>query len=562
MKRDLTKLSNKVFDILIIGGGIYGACTAWDAAFRGLSVALIDKGDFGHATSANSLKIIHSGFRYLQHVDIKRMRESIRESMILMKIAPHLIHPLPCVIPTFGHGINSKASLFFALMINDIIGFDRNRMKDPQKLIPRGKIVSKKELNQLIPGFKIKKITGGAIWYDGIVFNSERLTLSFIRSAEKAGSTMANYVKAENFIQKDRRVTGITAKDIFTGKKFDIRAKYVINTTGPWVNEILENSKEEFKTPQFQTALAFNLIIKRQITQKYAMGIFGRAGSEKEIQNSYKKSQVLFLVPWRDCCLIGTKYLPFNGNIDDCKLPKEEIQIFLDEINSTYPGISIKLDEVSFFHTGILPADGINTKTGQVRLIKHYKIIDHLKLDGIDGLISVVGVKLTTARGVAEKTIDLIFKKMKKKPSKVRTTAIPIYGGNINRYESFLNREVEKRPYDLSEKTVRHLIYNYGSQYEDVLKYLDKDINLGKTLHGTSETIKAQVIHAVHEEMALKLADVVFRRTELGTAGNPGDKCLKACADIMAVELKWDEERTKRELNEVKTFYSPKVRML
>src|SRR5215211_1598203 len=145
MNRDLTLLSRNAYDVLVLGGGVYGAWTAWDAALRGLSVALVDKGDFGHATSSNTLRVIHGGFRYLQHGHIRRMRQSIHERMVLMRVAPHLVHPLPFLIPTYGHGMRGKGVLSLALVLNDLIGFDRNYRQDPQNYIPRGRVISKEE---------------------------------------------------------------------------------------------------------------------------------------------------------------------------------------------------------------------------------------------------------------------------------------------------------------------------------------------------------------------------------------------------------------------------------
>ncbi|MCG8605140.1 FAD-dependent oxidoreductase, partial [bacterium] len=191
MERNLSKLQASKFDVLIIGAGIYGAWTAWDAAQRGLSVALIDKGDFGAATSSNSLKIVHGGLRYLQHADIKRVRESTAERRTLMRVAPHLIHPMPCVMPTYGHALRGKEVMQTALFLNDLICFDRNRLSDPQKHIPRGRVVSRKECLRLIPGIDETGLSGGALWHDCQLYNSERMLMSILHSAVNVGAVVA-----------------------------------------------------------------------------------------------------------------------------------------------------------------------------------------------------------------------------------------------------------------------------------------------------------------------------------------------------------------------------------
>lgn len=200
MKRNLEELSNTQFDVLVIGGGIYGACVAYEATLRGLSVALVEKQDFCGATSANSLKTIHGGLRYLQHADFKRMRESIYERRTLMKIAPHLVHPLPVLVPTYGHGLKGIEAMTVALKINDLVSCDRNLgLPDPQKHIPTGRTLSPTECLNTLPGISADGLTGGAIFHDAQVYNSERLVLAYLQSATQLGLRVANYLEVTGF---------------------------------------------------------------------------------------------------------------------------------------------------------------------------------------------------------------------------------------------------------------------------------------------------------------------------------------------------------------------------
>lgn len=545
MKRDLNKLAETTYDLLIIGGGINGACAVWDAALRGLSVALIDKGDFGAATSANSLKIIHGGLRYLQHADFRRMRQSIRERRIFMRIAPHLVHPFPCLMPTYGHFMHGKELLSLALMINDLVGFDRNCLDDPQKHILRGRVVSKKECLRLIPGFDVRNLTGGAIWYDCQMYNSERLTLSFLLSADKAGASVANYVEVKGFFKNGNQVTGVRARDRLTEEELDLRARIVLNTTGPWINRILSllDGRHKDKTP---LSKAINLVT-RPIVEEYAVGV------------PSKDSRLFFITPWGNHSLIGTSYLPYHGAPDDFKVTEEDILCFIDQINEAYPAAALKREDVSFFHGGLLPMAGDNSDTGDVALAKHYRIYDHKKGNGIDGLVSVMGVKYTESRHVARKAVDLIFKKLGKKLPMCITAVTPVHGGRIDRFEEFMREEIKSKPYGLTEEIMRHLVYSYGSEYHRVLKYVNENPDWGQTMPNSSEVLKAEVIHAIQEEMAQKLSDVIFRRTDLGSAGNPGEECLRYCAAIMATELGWDKARLQGEFKEVKTVFSPVI---
>ncbi|CDN14293.1 Aerobic glycerol-3-phosphate dehydrogenase [Richelia intracellularis] len=550
MNINLTELATNIYDLLIIGGGIYGACVAWEASLRGLSVALVEKADFGSATSANSLKIIHGGLRYLQNADFKRMRESIRERTTLMRIAPHLIHPLAVLIPTYGHGLKGKEALKLAMSLNDLISCDRNKIKDSQKHIPNGRVISQKDCHDLLPGLSHQGLTGGAIFHDAQVYNSERLTISYLRSAVKKGANIANYVEATGFLQVGNLITGITATDSLNGEEFEIRARMIVNTSGPWINRVLGLVKSSQSQPKVDLARAMNLIIHRPICQNYAVGI-----SNRDTNSHHNKSnRLLFMAPWRGQTMIGTNYVVWDGKPDDVRVNKSDIQEFITEINQAYPSANITREDVSFIHTGLLPRVGVNPKTGEPIIAKHYQIRDYSQV-GLTGLISVLGVKYTTARDVAQKVVDRVFQSWGEKPPQSFSSVIPIHGGEIDNFAEFLQNATAKKPDELSKNNMHSLVYNYGSAYPQVLTYLKNNHEEHQKLGGQFTMLRAEVIHAVREEMAQKLSDVVFRRTELGSTGYPGIEAIQICAKTMAIELEWSQSRTQKELQEVNHIF-------
>src|SRR6185312_6461503 len=194
MRRDLSALSTGEFDLLVVGGGICGAAAAWDAAQRGLSVALVERGDFSGATSAESLKVVHGGIRYLQHLDLPRVRESSRERSALLRIAPHLVHPFPFVVPAYGHGMRGPEALAAAFLAWAVLTADRNRgIPDPDRRVPRGRIVSRREVLDWFPQLEQKDLTGAGMFWDGQMYNPPRLVWSFVRSALRAGAVAANH---------------------------------------------------------------------------------------------------------------------------------------------------------------------------------------------------------------------------------------------------------------------------------------------------------------------------------------------------------------------------------
>ncbi len=558
MKRDLEKLSRDEYDVIIIGAGIYGVTTAWDAALRGLKVALIDKGDFGSATSSNSLKIIHGGLRYLQHLDIKRMRESIHERIVLMHIAPHFVYPIQVVMPTYSYKLKSRPAMFAALLANDIVGFDRNQLSDPHKYMPRGYTISKDKVQDYIPGYEKYNLNGGAIWYDCQCYNTERLLLSFVISAANIGADVANYVKAIGFIKEGDRVTGIKVQDILTAEEFGIRSRIVVNNGGPWVDKVLENLNSKLPRQNFQLSTAMNIVVNRKLLDNNAAGLSGPYTYVREDGSVYQAFRMLFFAPWRDYTIIGTNHLVYKGKSqDNYKVTEEEIQDFLSAVNQAYPKANIKREEITFFYGGFLPMVAQNPNTGEVILEKHYKIYDHSESDHIDGLITVVGVKYTTARDVARKTIDLVFNKLNRIAPHCITEKTPLYGGSIERFEDFMNDVINDQTHNLSSSVMRHLGYNYGSAYHDILEYEKEDPKLLETMPNSSEVLKAEIIHGIRKEMAQKLSDVILRRTDLGSAGHPGERTLEEAANIMAKELSWNESKIKEEIEEVNNIYIP-----
>lgn len=556
MKRDIQRLMEEEFDLLIVGAGIYGAATAWEAASRGLSVALIDKGDFGGLTSANSLKTIHGGIRYLQTLGVDRLRESVRERRALLKIAPHLVHPLCCVMPTCGYFMKSRPVLRMGLLLNDILSLDRNWGLDEEKRIPRGKTVSRDQCLSMLIGINGTGVTGGAMWTDAQMVSSERVLLSFILSAEQAGAVPANYVEAIAFLRTSHRIFGVVAKDLLTQKEFEIHAKMTLNMTGGFFNAMMKKAVPETACRPIQLSTAMNLVLRKSLLPGCAGGVFSRFIYLRPSKKPYKGTRVLFFAPWRGLTIVGTHHRPYEDEPENLRITEKEVNTFLEEVQHAYPGGAIQKEDVSFWHKGFLPMDGVNSRSGEVILTKHYRMYDHEKVDGVEGFLGVAGVKYTTARGVAEKVVDLVFKKLRQSPVPSKTDRIPIWGGDIRRFENFKNNVVEGKAYGLSPQVLHYLVHHYGSEYPSILSYLEKNPQWGALVPGSEEVILAEVVHAIREEMAVKLSDVVLRRTALGAGGHPGEECLKACASIMAKELGWDKARTEQEIRETSNIYT------
>jgi len=552
MKRDLETLASRAFDLVIVGAGVYGAAAAWDAALRGLSVALVDKADFGGATSFNNFKTIHGGLRYLQHADFRRMRESIRERRILMKIAPHLVHPLPFLVPTYGEWKRGRSAMAVALWLNDLASFDRNRLEDPEKFLPPGKLVSRSGCLEMAPGIKVEGLTGGAVWYDAQMSNSDRLTLCYVLSAVEAGAVAANHVEVIGFLREGDRIAGVRCEDKLGGSELEVRGRVVLNAAGPWVDRVLLGL--ENRPPSlFHFSKAINLITK-PLVAKTAVGFSCKRTHQDQDAWIEKGSRFLFIVPWRGHSLIGTSHSVYRGDPDSLEATEEDVEELLDDINEAYPAARLRREDVRLIHRGLLPMVQHEDGGKDVTLVKQYQIHDHCS-EGAEGLITLVGVKYTTARDVAQKAVDRVFDSLGKKPPSSRSAETPLYGGQIERFNDFLYGEMKQRPSGLGEEVVRHLVYTYGSTYREVLAHVESDPDAVQPVTESSSVIRAEVLHAVREEQAVDLESVVVRRTELGSAGHPGRACLETVAGILSAELGWSETRARSEIESVEAFY-------
>lgn len=553
MERNTAALSNREYDLIIVGAGIFGVCAAWDAALRGLSVAIIEKGDIAHATSSNHFKMVHGGIRYLQHGDIARIRESSRERSALLRIAPHLVKPLPIVIPTYGHGVKGKVFLGIGLLLYDLLTSDRNRGIQEDRMIPKGQFKSRQEVLKLFPGLKKKGLTGGAVFCDGQIYNPPRLAISFLRSAVNVGADAANYVEAHGFLREKERIVGINARDLLTGDVFDIRGKWVLNTAGPWAHRLLESELgvRLHPRPTFSRDLAF--VVGSRINHEYALAFSTQTKDADAIVDIGGRR--LFAVPWRGYTLIGVWHRVFKGSPETITVTEAEMKQIINEVNAAYPGLQIAFDDIRMINMGLtLFGSEDHQGNNNISFGNRSLLIDHRKEHAVDGLTTLIGVRATTARGMAEKAVDFILDRLGKKKIKSSTESTPIYGGDIPSIKDAVREAKRKCPNAVSSEQRKALVYNYGSRFGEVLKYVSDNPSRAAPL-GDSTTLEAEVIHSVREEMAQKLADIVFRRTDLCSGGYCDKNVLKRSAELAARELSWNDQRVQQEIEDVMGIY-------
>jgi glycerol-3-phosphate dehydrogenase len=537
------------YDLIIVGGGIYGATLLWEATQRGLTAILIEKNDFCSATSANSLKIIHGGLRYMQNLDLKRVRESSKELIKLVNIAPHLIHPLPCVIPTYPQLKSSKRAFQLAFHLHDLINFNGRQQPGSESEIPSGKIIPLGQLRNLIPTLDDSNITGGAMWYDALNYNSERLVLSFILSAKQQGADAFNYLAMKNLILQKGRSIGINAYDKLTGQELEVFGKIVVNTTGPWLNKLDQQIDFNRKISQSHFVKAVNLIIRRPLSN-VAFGL--KVNEAADILN--ESNRYLFFVPWRGVTMIGTWYFRYDGSPDNVTLMENEFDNCIGQIQRVLPGADIIGDEVCHMHIGLIPAVSPSVNKN-LELKRHYSIIDYQRYGGPDGVISVLGVKYTTARNIAAKTIKYVSKKIGCAINLAGSRINHLVGGDIESLEKFLQTKKRNKQSQLDDETIEHMILNYGTKYDKIIELISINTELGEIIPGSNEAIKGELLYCIENEFAYHLSDLLIRRTDIGSLGKPDEETTNYCADFMAKEMGWTHIEKQNQVNSFLKYY-------
>ena len=501
MIRDLARLANEAFDVLVIGGGIYGLATVRELTGRGLHVALVDRGDFAAATSFNSLKTVHGGIRALQHGAIATMREFVRERRALALIAPHLVRVLPFIVPTIRHPLRSRPVMAAFLAAYDLLSADRNDGVDRRLAIPPSRTVSRDECLQLNPFLDPSGVTGGAVWHDYQLHSSERLAIGLLEWAVRQGAVAANYTEALRFVQHGRQIQGARLRDLSDGVEFDVRARFVVNAAGPWAWPLLERAgTAPGSTAQPAMSLAMNLVVDRPPASYAAGGVVD--------------GRFLFLVPWRDRSIVGTSHEAFGSEPDGLSVTQLHVERFVRQTTAAFPRANLSASDVRLVHRGLLPA------TRGADLIKHSLIHDHAA-DGLDGLLTIVGVRYTTARATAAAAAERVAAKLGRPSGPHTPTVAPI---------------LDPLP-------------------QSVLTLTREAPTLATPLSGTCSVTRAHIVHAVRHEMAIHLTDALLRRTDAGTAGHPGIEAIEAAAAVMAEECRWPSSRVAEEVAAVNAIY-------
>ncbi len=490
--RDVAEASKKQYDLIIIGGGIYGACLFLTASQAGKRVLLLEKNDFGAATSFNNLRTIHGGLRYLQSLDLKRIFESVSERRWFFRNFPDLVKPLPCLMPLYGNGIYKSAVFRWALLLNDLLSSNRNFGVVKGRQLLKGKIVGQDEVKQIYPRVDIHNLQGGAVWYDGAMPDSQKILIEIIKWGCRLHGSALNYTEVEELLVTGGQVVGVRAVDQTRNKEYTFKATKVVNCSGPWCRRVAAQFDKDY--PElFKDSFAWNVLFNRPALSPYALAVRPKKPG----------SRMYFIHHWKGLLFAGTMHSPWNKP-DRMPTPDEDsVREFIGNLNDTVENLNLQPSDVLQIFPGLLPAK----EEGSGKIAVREVVIDHGENNGPVGLFSVSGVKFTTARLVAEKTLKKIFK-----------TELARFSRDGREPLSEKELGVFQEDWSPSEK----------SGWEDGIKNI------------------------IHNESVVHLDDLMIRRTTLGD--NPLN-ALKYSHEICAL-FDWDEDMVASEIARLKSFYN------
>ena len=453
---------NKIWDIIVVGGGATGLGTALDAASRGYKTLLLEQADFAKGTSSRSTKLVHGGVRYLAQGDIGLVREALYERGLLIKNAAHLVKNESFIIPNYKWWTGAFYTI--GLTVYDLLAGKLS--------FGRSKHISKKETISRLPGIIQKNLYGGVVYHDG-QFDDSRLAINLAQSCLEQGATVLNYFKVTDLLKENKKISGIIAQDMETGTVYQIKCKAVINATGVFVDELLQKD-EPHKKPLVRPSQGIHIVVDRSFMP----------GDDALMIPKTDDGRVLFAVPWHGKLLIGTTDTPINEHSLEPRALEEEIGFVMRNVNKYLAKVPERKDILSIF-AGLRPlAAPQEGSAGTKEISRRHKI-----LVSASGLITIIGGKWTTYRRMAQDTVDQAIETAKLKPQVCLTQNLPIHGNK---------NDVDRTDH----------LYVYGSDREELLTLMNENPQWAEKLHPKMEYTRAEVIWAVRHEMARTVEDV------------------------------------------------------
>lgn len=560
----LAALASEEFDLVVVGGGITGAGVALDAASRGYSVALLERADYASGTSSRSSKLVHGGLRYLQNFDLGLVREALLERQLMVALAPHLVRPLPLVVPAF-EGARPDRLVGVGLNLYDVMSVDRERLRGRRGRRARSekaqaaavgegapaeteeswsparhRVISGEEVLELLPALAGREPTSGYLFYD-CQTDDARLVLTVLGEAERFGAVCANRLDVTGLLESDGHTSGVLVHDLETGERFEVRAANVVNATGVWADQLRPQELAlEAELPSIRPSRGTHITLS-STDLPLVGGAIVPAGSGRSI----------FALPWLGHTLVGTTDNDYEGPLEHVGPSAEDIDYLLSAVNSFF-GTDLVTERLTGAFAGVRPLISTGDPKKSVDISRKAELYETSS-----GMITITGGKLTTWRRMAKMTVDRLVEREAREAA-CRTHEIPL--------GQAVAPEALPRVEGVAPEAYAALAGRYGHGAHEVLALAGERGTHGGTgelaqaIVSGSPDLLAEVAVAARREQARSIGDVLLRRTRLGLlaarqltgqgAGAPGGErpAVRRVGDVLARELGWDEPRLHREL--------------
>ena len=522
----LAGIDQTPFNAVVIGGGMAGAGIARDLALRGVSVALFEKGDFASGTSSKSSKLIHGGLRYLELGDFKLVRESLRERKTLERVAPHLVRPLPFLVPVFKGSRRGLVLVRIGMWLYDLL--------TPGKVTERYRTLRAVDTLAMEPNIRAEDLKGAGYYFDDLLLYPERMCLENVLSAARHGARVHNYCQVEEFVTGSRGMDGVRVRDLLTDQVFAVRASVVVNASGPWVDRVRELAGLTKATPRvLRTTKGIHCLLPR-LTER---AVYLSSDSDE---------RMIFVIPWREFSLVGTTDSDFDGDPDRLWATRDEVEYLLGAVRRVLPDPRVSLDHVAYTYAGVRPLafdDGAPTKVS-----RDHRVVQ----EGPEGrLMSITGTKLTCFRSLAEEVGDVVTARLgRRRPSVSSRLSLDGLDEDVAKLETraWMDVSAEMAATGLPRETLQVLVDTYGRGYSRVLELAKKVPDGTERLCPSNPEIVAQLHQALRDEMAVSLQDFLIRRTAIGQSLCQGLDCAELIGRRMAEVAGWSTRRLDAEL--------------
>ncbi len=533
------RLANDQFDVLVIGGGITGAGVALDAAARGYRVALVEKADFASGTSSKSTKLAHGGIRYLPQFDFPMIQEGVVERGRLVRHAPFLVRPQPFVIPVYEHmpwpsSLPVRPKTDFGLDIVLDIGLWMYDLMAGRLNIGRHKRVSKEETLRRAPKLRQTGLKKALLYYDAQT-NDAQLTVTVLRTAAQFGAVVTNYTEVIGFTNAHGKLTGAVVRDVLTKREVTVSAHHIINAAGVFAEQVAALSGDESKAT-IEPSKGIHLVVAKD-----RLGISDTAVVLPETEDG----RILYVVPWQSRAIIGTTDTG-SGDLDDPQASPADIAYLMKHVNQ-YLEVNLTDEDILSVYAGYRPL----VKSRGARAAELSRT--HVVLQENNGMVTIVGGKLTTYRRMAQDTVDVLAKRDGMPIS--HPTEKLLLTGAIGWRNARQEIEGRSRQLGLAPESVKHLEDNFGGHASEVLDLIEEEKSLGERLVSDLPYLRAEVIYACRAEMAMTLEDVLARRTRIILEdGARGADIAPEVATLMAGELGWSREQTNAQVEQYRAL--------